>query len=234
MTKHRDFKQIKASALLFAAGIILGLALGLLIIPKPETVSIEIPLSAPAQTRTSAENLNPPTLGNPDAKVKIVEFTDLECPLCRDYYDMIFLPLIMNYINEGKIFYTFKDFPLEKYSHNVEAAYAAHCAGEQNRFFEMVDLIYENLNTWSASDDPTPLFKNFAQVLVADPAAFENCLTSEKYFNLVNAGIRDGNELKINATPTLVINGNIIEGLQTIEYYRQTIDAEIEKAQYTE
>ncbi len=226
MKKKKNFKQISASTLLFLAGLFLGLAVGLLLIPKTETVPVETPVTP---METAPASIAPPFLGNEKAKVQIVEYTDFECPFCREYYKNVFSGLMREYIERGQIGYTFKDFPLQQYKNNIDASLTAYCAAEQDNFWPMHTFLFEEQKTWEGREDAKVVFKNFAQDLALDMNAFDACHASQKYFQTIQKNIDTATPLNIKVTPTVFVNDIRIEGLQTAEYYKQVIDAEIQR-----
>ena len=226
MKKKKNFKQITASALLFLAGLFLGLALGLLLIPKAEPVAVEIP-ATPVEKAPAL--ISHPFLGNEKAKVQIVEYTDFECTFCRDYYKNVFSGLMREYIEREQIGYTFKDYPFQQYNNNIDAALTAYCAAEQNNFWPMHSLLFEEQKSWEAREDAEIVFKNFAQNLTLDMTIFNECLESQKYLPTIQKNIDTATPLNVKATPTVFVNNIKIEGLQSAEYYKQVIDAEIQK-----
>ena len=93
---------------------------------------------------------NDPIIGNPNAPITIVEFSDFQCPFCARFH-VETLPLIMNeYINEGQVKLVFRDFPIQSIHPNaLPASVASECANEQGKFKEMHDMLFENQNEWS-------------------------------------------------------------------------------------
>lgn len=226
MKKKKNYKQITASSLLFLAGLFLGLAIGLLLIPKPEPVPTKIP-AKPVETAPAL--IPQPFLGNKNAKVQITEYTDFECPFCRDYYKTVFSGLMLKYIEDQKIGYTFKDYPLQQYENNIDASLTAYCAAEQNYFWPMHSKLFEEQQSWEGREDATTVFKNFAQELELDMNLFNDCHKSQKYIRTIQENITTATSLNLKVTPTIFVNEIMIEGLQSSDYYKQIIDAEIQR-----
>jgi protein-disulfide isomerase len=163
--------------------------------------------------------------GPADAKVTIVEFTDYECGYCQRYYTTTFPQIIEQYGDQ--IQYVVKDLPLVSIHPNaIPASIAAHCAGEQNAFWEYHDLLF-NMQ-FGLNDDA---YQAYAQNLGLDLGSFNTCLDSGNYDRAVMA---DTNILtNINAplsTPTFFINGQYLAGAQPFEVFAQLIEAELAAA----
>ena len=93
---------------------------------------------------------NDPIIGNPNAPITIIEFSDFQCPFCAKFH-LETLPLIMNeYIKDGQVKLVFRDFPIQSIHPNaLPASVAAECANEQGKFKEMHDILFEKQKDWS-------------------------------------------------------------------------------------
>src|SRR5256884_5259358 len=86
-----------------------------------------------------------PSLGRADAPVTLVEFSDFQCPFCGRFFATTLPALKQDYIDTGKLRYVFRDFPLDQLHPNARnAAAAAHCAGEQGKYWDMHDVLFQN------------------------------------------------------------------------------------------
>jgi protein-disulfide isomerase len=171
-----------------------------------------------------------PTLGRADAPVTIVEFSDFECPFCQRFFKSTLPEIKRDYLDTGKVRYVFLDFPLEQmHTQARKAAEAAHCAGDQGKFWEMHDILFEQ----SANLDPRQ-YAQYARTLKLEGPAFELCLGSGKQSARINRGLASGRSLGINATPSFIITrtergdavagGKVITGAQPYEQFRQAIE----------
>ena len=166
-----------------------------------------------------------PVLGPADAPVTIVEFSDYECPYCQRYHAETFSQIIETYGDQ--IRYVFKDLPLTSIHPNaVPAANAAHCAHEQNAFWEFHDLLFSmqlglNDNAYFA----------YANSLGLDQGAFEECLNEGRYNRTVMQDMKILTDRNVQlSTPTFFINGQYLAGAQPFSVFAQIIEAELEKA----
>jgi len=175
-----------------------------------------------------------PMLGEADALVTIVEFSDYQCPFCRRYSLTVFPILKREYIDTGKVRYVFRDFPLTSIHQQAEKAHeSAHCAGEFNQYWEMHDLLFQN-----QKDLTLPSLKHYAAELGLNSLNFEECLESGKYQVAIQKDVADGTAAGIRGTPSFFIGksgpqdsitGTIIRGAQPLANFRTVIDQLLSK-----
>lgn len=230
MKKQKNYKQITASALLFLAGLFFGLAVGLLLIPKEQQVPISqlIP-PKDENTRIAADLIYPTVLGNPEAKVHLTEFSDFECEYCERYYRDVFTGPIKEYLDAGQITYTYKAYLINSYRNNLDAAFFAYCSGEQNLFWEMYAKLHQNHYEWAGQEQVINNFEKYSDEIGLDRLSIAKCLSSQKYLPVIQNQIEEGKNLDVKAIPTVFVNDIKIEGLQSADYYKQVIDAEIQR-----
>ncbi len=180
-----------------------------------------------------AENLaaihmsDAPTLGDPKSPVTIVEYSDFECPVCRTLHDAL-RGLLPSYA--GKVRVIFKDFPLEQlHPWARTAALAGRCSFQQkpNAFWRMYDLIYDNQEIISASNAWVKM-TDYASQTGLDVAAFKTCMASPEAAAAINASRANGEELEVNSTPTVFVNGRRLVGADS-HLIQQYIDYELAK-----
>ncbi|MEX1997979.1 MAG: DsbA family protein [Candidatus Andersenbacteria bacterium] len=168
-----------------------------------------------------------PVLGVADAPVTIVEFSDFECPYCRQFHQTTFRQLRETYIDSGKARFVHKDFPLSQIHPQAQAAAAAaYCAGRQGQFWEYAEKLYAP----EAVLDKAAL-EQYAQALTLDTTAFTTCQeesgTEEKITRNARAAIAAG----VTGTPAFVVNGVLIEGALPLAQFTATIEAALRQAQ---
>jgi len=173
-----------------------------------------------------AENLaqirmtDAPALGDPKAPVTIVEYSDFECPVCRNLHDAL-RRILPTYA--GKVRVIFKDFPIEQlHPWARTAAIAGRCAYQQkpDAFWKMYDLIYDNQEIISAANAWTKMTE-YAVQSGLDADAFKSCMASPEASAAVNASHANGEKLELNSTPTVFVNGRRMVGADAhlIEQY---------------
>ena len=151
------------------------------------------------------------TKGPADAKILIGEFSDFQCPACAAAHQ----PLKgIESLFEGRVRVVFKHFPLER-RHPLarEAARAAECAGQQGKFWELHDRLFEKQPEWGegASSDPDWTVK-LAGGLGLDMPAFNACRKNPETDRGIDADIKEGNDQWVGSTPTFFINGKRFSG----------------------
>ena len=186
---------------------------------KAKSASVKVMLDPPRYTVATAAS--DPVRGVASAPVTIVEFSDYQCPFCGRVNPTL-EQVRKTYGDKVKII--FKDFPLPNHAQAPKAAEAAHCAGEQGKYWEMHDQLFANQGALNV-----PELKQYAVGLSLDAAKFNQCLDSGKTAGLVAAGTAQGEKMGVNSTPTLYINGRALVGAQPFEAFKQIIDEELAK-----
>ena len=164
-----------------------------------------------AESRAQIQMQDAPTLGDPKAAVTLVEYSDFECPVCRGLHDVL-RGMLPNYA--GKVRVVFKDFPLEQlHPWARTAAIAGRCAYQQEpkAFWKMYDLIYDNQEIISAANAWTKMV-DYASQSGLDSDAFKTCMASPGAGEAVNASRANGQQLDVNSTPTVFVNGRRMVG----------------------
>jgi protein-disulfide isomerase len=159
------------------------------------------------------------TLGDPNAPVKIVEFADFQCPACGVAH-----PIVKNILekNKDKVYFVFRHFPLPTHKNAKIAAQAAESAGEQGKFWEMYDRIFENQKEWSDSNKATEIFLRYASEINLNVDKFKEDL--DKVKDPIEQDYADGSKVGVNSTPTFFINGQKYPGVISQSEFQQIID----------
>ncbi len=160
--------------------------------------------------------------GDENAPVTIVEWSDYECPFCGRFYSQTLSQIEEQYINTGKVKFVYRDFPLGFHQNAQKAAEAAECAGEQGKYFEMHDALFE-----SGVEGGVPAFKQYATTIGLDQGDFDSCLDSGKFANEVQADMKAGSAAGITGTPGFIINGQLVSGAQPFSVFQQIIESEL-------
>lgn len=154
-------------------------------------------------------------------KVTIVEFADFQCPACGAAHPIV-KQILSDY--KGKVTYVFRHFPLPMHKNAVSAAIAAEAAGEQGKFFEYHDLLFNNQKDWGESTNSQELFLSYAEMLQLDTAKFKEALDKKANAERIQTDQDAGIALGVNSTPTFFINGEKIPGIIQYEEFKQKID----------
>ncbi len=169
-------------------------------------------------------NLGDATIQGPtEAPVTVVEFSDYQCPACRKNHETM-KKIMETY--QGRVKWVFKDFPLRSHRWAAKAAEGARCAADQHKFAEFQDVLF------SSDQELAPdQMEVYALEMGLDSFQFRQCLDGGKYRSAVEKSIEDGRSIGVNSTPTLVVNGRIISGGQTIESLSKLIEEELPRQQ---
>lgn len=164
-----------------------------------------------AENRARIQMKDAPVMGDANAPVTLVEYSDFECPVCRSLHDVL-RGMLPNYA--GKIRVVFKDFPIEQvHPWARTAAIAGRCAYQQDpkAFWKIYDLIYDNQELISAANAWTKMMDYASQAgLNAD--TFKSCMASREAGEAVNASHENGQSFEVGSTPTIFVNGRRIVG----------------------
>jgi protein-disulfide isomerase len=193
----------------------------------PEPTEAPAPTEAPEQTRVVVSIDDDYCLGQEDAPVTIVEFSDYQCPYCQRFWAQTLPQIKSEYIDTGKVKFIYRDFPLGFHPNAQKAAEAAECAGDQEKYWDMHNKIFGQLNEWSGSGDAATIFKGYASDLELDSDAFADCLDSGKYTEEVQKDLAAGSAAGVSSTPAFFVNGVFVTGAQPFAYFKEIIDAEI-------
>lgn len=165
-------------------------------------------------------------IGAKDAKVKIVEFSDFQCPYCRTFQLNTIQKILKDY--GGKVLFVYKNFPLEFHTQAENAALAARCANEQGKFEAYSSKLFDIQNDWGKSEG-TQKFKAYAAQLGLNSAQFNECLDDKKYQDKVNRDKEEAKSFGISGTPSIFINDQFKSGAVEYEDIKKIIDEQLTK-----
>jgi len=168
-------------------------------------------------------------MGAADAPVTVVEFADYQCPFCLRFTKTTFPLLKTKYIDTGKVRWVALNLPLPFHKDARKAAQAAHCAGEQDKFWEMRELLFRNPKKLNTENLPA-----HAETLSLEMTAFNECLQSDRHLADIDKDAKDANAVRLTGTPSFiigkstsdVITGDVVIGAQPMNKF----DAAISKA----
>lgn len=176
-----------------------------------------------------------PVLGNANATLTMIEFSDYQCPFCRSFMNDTLGQIKKDYIDTGKLKFVYRDYPLNFHPAAVPAAMAAECAQDQGKYWEMHDKIFKEQQKqgqgtvqFTAQD-----LKTWAGQIGLNTATFNQCLDSEKYKAEVEKDTADGSAVGVNGTPAFfigkstqsgTIDGTFVSGAQPFAAFKTIID----------
>lgn len=167
-------------------------------------------------------------LGNPNAKVALIEFTDLQCPYCARFATTVFPELRRRYIDTGKVRFETYDMPLSFHRYAMAAAIAARCAGEQGKYWEFREAVFRNQVTL-----PSGPYDDLARQFGLDLGRFDECRKNPRIEADVRADVALAQKNGFSSTPTFVVGrvieggipGELILGAQPLEFFVAKLDA---------
>ncbi len=169
-----------------------------------------------------------PILGQADAQITIVEFSDYQCPYCGSFYNQAYQQLKTDYVDTGKVKFVYRDFPLSFHPGAYPAALAAECVRDQegdSAYFEMHNKIFEDQSILGGDIETiNKTLAGYASKLVSDLKAYNECVDTEKYKTEIYADQADAQSVGISGTPSFIINGQILVGAQPFEAFEQIIE----------
>ena len=173
---------------------------------------------------TSRPNANDNVMGDPAAPITITEYSDYRCSHCGSFVFETEPLLVEDYIEPGFVKFVYRSMGGWLSEQSLLAAEASYCAGEENKFWEYHDKLFENQK---ALDEES--LKKYAKDLGLNTKNFNSCLDSEKYKEEVEKDAADGAEIGVTGTPAAFINGRKVVGAQPYEVFKKIIDEELEK-----
>ncbi|MBC6440941.1 MAG: DsbA family protein [Rhodospirillales bacterium] len=160
-------------------------------------------------------------LGDADAPIEIIEYASMTCSHCAAFHKETLPKLKMRYIDTGRARLVFREFPLDRVA--LAASAIARCSGEE-RFFPLVDVLFQTQDQWARSDDPIGAIEQIIRMGGQDPAFVSACLEDQEIINGILAIRLDGsNQYEISATPTFIVNGEKTAGNMSFEAFDELL-----------
>jgi protein-disulfide isomerase len=167
--------------------------------------------------------VNGPSVGNPEALVKVEQFSNFTCSHCQTYALESEADFLKDYVDSGKVYLTYFNYQFQE-DDSSKAAEATYCAGEQNKFWEYKKLVYQNASYAGAFADES--LRNYARNVSLNMDEFESCLQSDRQVDVIDEGRQYGQMLGVNYTPCFSVNGKLVDKSQL----RDAVDAALAEA----
>lgn len=178
---------------------------------------VKLKIAEPASPKLAVTTEGYPAWGNPKAPVTIVEISDFQCPFCARAVPV--LERIKAEYGPDKVRIVFKDMPLPSHGRAPAASNAAHCANEQGKFWEYHNALFQNQAKLEDAD-----LKANAKTIGLDEGKFNECYDSKRHQALIDKSKKEAEALGIQATPSFLINGQLLQGAQPFERFKEKID----------
>jgi len=201
---RREF--VVSTSTLVAAGVLLG----------------SMPLAF-AQGPTNEELLRPGplpdlVLGKADAPVTIIEYASMTCPHCAHFHKTTYPALKSEYIDTGKVRFIFREFPLDQLA--AAAFMLARCGGKE-RFFPMIETLFQQQRTWAVQRPLQPLMAISKQAGLSE-TTFNECLKNQQVLDgIEDVRQRAANKFNVQSTPTFFVNGKQLRGAATLAEFEK-------------
>jgi protein-disulfide isomerase len=248
MSKRQEFREKRRRAeqrnrLLIIAGVVLVVVAFafLLIYPQLKPVAQVI-----TGTPLPRANANRNTQGDPKALVKLTEFSDFQCPYCKQFWSTTQTQVEQAYVQSGKVLFVYRSAGnwVSRNSgsggtESQDAAMAAYCSADQNKFWQMHDALFANNQDVEEQGSFAPKrLQAIAQSVGLDMGTFNSCVSSGKFQDQVNTDFQDATAAGITGTPFFVISYTVngqtktdtVDGAQPFSAFQQKLDAALKAA----
>lgn len=171
-------------------------------------------------------------IGSSSAPLEVIEFGDFECPSCARFATLTEPDVRSRLIDKGIIRLRYIDFPLSMHRNTWPASRAAACADEQGKFWQMHDSLFQTQDQWNgeATSNPNPFFKKLAGEIGLNQQQFDQCVDSKKTQAKIQAHEQLAIDKHIQATPSFIIGGKLVEGPQPYDVFKALVDSALAKS----
>lgn len=168
-------------------------------------------------------------MGNPDAPVTIIIYSDFQCIYCMRYWEETEPRIIENYVETRQIYYEYHSYGDFLGPESATAAEAAYCAGDQGQFWAYHDILFLNWAGEGTGDFSLDRLRIYADVLNLDVNEFSNCLESGKHKSQIEQDVYSAQANDVRATPSFLINGKLVEGALPFSAFESEIEEALNK-----
>ena len=226
-------KYIVKNTKLFIVLGLLAFAFGCDTTSNKTTVNTTANSARPANTQQIPANapvgaMPPNLLGSPTASVTVEEFADFQCGACASVHTTM---KNVQAAYGSRIKFVYRHFPLQMHKNAYDASVAAEAAGQQGKFWDMQNQIFNNQKAWENSTNVREVFEGYAQNIGLDVEKFKADMLGMATKTRVDADMQRGRAWGVSSTPTLFVNGVSVPFQQmNIDSLKQLIDAELQKS----
>ncbi len=228
--RRKQQQRQRMTVLLVIVGIAL-VVLGIFLTPAIQQTTASVGEITPLPQRLVVSP-DDNAMGDPNAPITVVEYSDFQCPACKAFFDYVEEPFVSEYVATGKVRFVYRSMGLWIGQESVDAAEAAYCAGEQGKFWEYNHILFANQTGENVGDFLMKRLIAFAgEIDGLDVEAFKSCLDSNKYVQRVDTDGTEGRQAGVRGTPSLLIYKTAdntliqtIEGAPSMQDFRQILD----------
>lgn len=160
-------------------------------------------------------------MGNPDAKVSVIEYASLTCGHCANFHKDTWPALKAKYIDTGKVRFVLREFPLDPLA--MAGFMLARCNGN-DKYNPMVDLLFAQQRNWAFTDKPVDALSALVKQAGFTQESFEACLKRQDLYDAINQVKEGGNKSGVDSTPTFFINGQKRSGALSMAEFEKILD----------
>lgn len=200
--------------------------------PDPAPPAAELAM-APAAAGATASSAPGDTIdlrqlgysrGSDEAGLTVYEFSDFGCPFCGIFARSTYPELHAEFVATGRVRWVYVPFVMGMFPNGAESARASECAGEQGRFWEMHDVLYERQEEWKRARNPVPLYREMARDVALDVDRFDGCYRDGRRDDRITTNNRAADALRLRVTPSFIVGGRVVEGALPVEQFRMLLD----------
>ena len=152
--------------------------------------------------------------GDAKAPITLIEYASFTCPHCARFNTVELPEIKKKWIDTGKVKLVYRDFPLDETA--ARAAMLAQCAGD-DKYYAVIDMIFRGQGNWATASDPIAELSKSLRIAGMGESEVKACLADSKRVDAVTASYRSGEQVGVDSTPTLFINGEQYKGARSIE-----------------
>jgi protein-disulfide isomerase len=212
LEKERRHRIHLRNRLIVIAAVIVGVLLVFFLLVLPNLKPADVGKINQITPGAHGAQVDKTSLGNPDAPVKMDVWEDFQCSGCLAYSQQIEPQVMQNYVETGKVFYTFHQLPFIDggAGESHDAANASMCASAQGRFWDYHGTLFANWLGEEVGSFTRPRLKVFAQSLGLDMTAFDQCFQANTYADLIQQDVAAGKALGVPPTPGIFVDGKVV------------------------
>lgn len=220
--RRQQIQRQRTITIVIVAVVALGIV-GILVVPSIIQSTAPVgEITPPPAVEFPNPDMN--SMGDPNAPVTVVEFSDFQCPFCERFYSDTEPQFIDEYVRTGQVYFTYRSMGNFIGPESAKAMEAAYCAGDQGRFWDFHGILFTNQGGENQGVFADKRLVAMAETLGLDMTEFNSCFDSGKYRSAVNQDRADGNAAGVQGTPAFVINGKLVPGALTFPQLQQEIE----------
>lgn len=209
-----------------AAALVLAALMVAAWVRTPATGEVAAPLASAASPQPADPMIEARTKGSDDAPITVYEMSDFQCPICLSFFNDYWPTIEKDYVETGKVKFTFLNLPLISIHPNAAEAHEyAMCAAAQDQFWDMHDRLFETQEAWAPMGDPTPHFISLTEQLKLDQTAFRQCIESGAVRGVIAGEVQMAFQNRLTGTPTFIIEDQAVRGLVDLDVWRMILDS---------